>query len=128
RPGADHHGPGRAWALEGEPIEATCDPDRVAQIVRVLLNNALTHTPEGTAVALGAQRSNGSVQLRVMDDGPGIAVADREKVFEPFYTSDETQGSGLGLAIAHELAERMEGDLSVASRPGRTTFTLAIPA
>ena len=127
-PRADQHGSELALALDDEPIEVTCDPDRVAQIVRVLLNNALTHTPSGTAVALGAQRSNGSVRLRVTDDGPGIAVADREKVFEPFYTSDETQGSGLGLAIAHELAERMEGDLSVASRPGRTTFTLAIPA
>jgi signal transduction histidine kinase len=49
-------------------------------------------------------------------------------VFEPFYTSDDAQGSGLGLAIAHELAERMAGELSAESNPGRTTFTLELPA
>ena len=127
-PRADQHGSDLAVELNGEPIEATCDPDRVAQIVRVLLANALRHTPEGTPVKLGAQRSNGQVRVEVTDLGPGIAVAERERVFEPFFTSDETQGSGLGLAIAHELAERMAGQLSVQSRPGRTTFTLAIPA
>ncbi len=127
-PRADQHESELVLALNGEPIEATCDPDRVAQIVRVLLANALSHTPAGTGVTLGAQRNNGEVRVEVTDGGPGIAVAERERVFEPFFTSDETQGSGLGLAIAHELAERMSGELSVDSRPGRTTFTLAIPA
>ena len=50
------------------------------------------------------------------------------RIFEPFATSDEAQGSGLGLAIAHELAERMDGELQVESQPGRTTFTLEIAA
>jgi signal transduction histidine kinase len=49
-------------------------------------------------------------------------------IFEPFMTSDDVQGSGLGLAIAHELAERMEGDLRVESQPGRTIFALELPA
>jgi two-component system OmpR family sensor kinase len=116
-----------ALALSGEPIEATCDPDRVAQIVRVLVNNALTHTPTGTMVALGAQRINGNVEVVVTDGGPGIDAAARDRVFEPFFTSDETQGSGLGLAIARELAQRMSGELSVDSRPGRTEFRLQFP-
>jgi two-component system, OmpR family, sensor kinase len=63
----------------------------------------------------------------VRDFGPGIAPGARERIFEPFYTSDEGQGSGLGLAIAHELAERMAGALSVESTPGRTVFTLRLP-
>jgi two-component system OmpR family sensor kinase len=50
------------------------------------------------------------------------------RIFEPFYTADDAQGSGLGLAIASELAERMEGQLTVSSEPGQTTFTLDIPA
>ena len=50
------------------------------------------------------------------------------RIFEPFYTSDDAQGSGLGLAIAHELAERMDGELRAESVPGRTTFSLELPA
>ena len=61
------------------------------------------------------------------DFGPGIRRADLERVFEPFYTSDDAQGSGLGLAIAHELAERIDGDLSAESSSGRTTFALELP-
>ena len=62
------------------------------------------------------------------DNGDGIdgqGVIDR--VFEPFYTADDVQGSGLGLTIASELADRMEGSLSVRSAPGTTEFTLEIP-
>jgi len=50
------------------------------------------------------------------------------RIFEPFFSADAGRGSGLGLAIAHELAERMSGDLSAESRPGRTTFALELPA
>jgi signal transduction histidine kinase len=109
-------------------IEAVCDPDRVAQILRILIDNALTHTPEGTDIVVSASRRNGHVQVAVRDTGPGIERAAVERVFEPFYTYGDRQGSGLGLAIAHELAERMSGRLSVDSRPGRTTFTFELPA
>ena len=50
------------------------------------------------------------------------------RIFEPFFTVRRRPGSGLGLAIAHELAERMDGELTPTSRPGRTTFTLELPA
>jgi signal transduction histidine kinase len=111
-----------------EEIEANCDPDRVAQIVRILLDNALTHTPRGTHIEVSAARANGQVSLAVQDHGLGIKRTLLPRVFEPFYTSDDVQGSGLGLAIARELAERMEGRLAVESVPGRTTFTLEFPA
>jgi signal transduction histidine kinase len=114
--------------LAGGQVEALCDPERVAQIMRILLDNALSHTPAGTDVVLSASRRDGRVRLAVTDYGTGIRRGDLERVFEPFYTSDDAQGSGLGLAIAHELAERMEGDLSAESAPGRTTFTLELPA
>ncbi len=61
------------------------------------------------------------------DFGPGIPRSELRRVFEPFYTSDGTRGAGLGLAIAHELGERMGGELAVESLPGRTTFSLELP-
>jgi signal transduction histidine kinase len=96
--------------------------------MRILLDNALNHTPAGTDVVVSASRRDGNVRLAVTDFGTGIKRGELERVFEPFYTSDDAQGSGLGLAIAHELAERMEGELSAESSPGRTTFALELPA
>jgi two-component system OmpR family sensor kinase len=114
--------------LAGSRVQAVCDPERVAQIMRILLDNALSHTPAGTDVVVAATQRNGRARLAVTDFGTGIRRGDLERVFEPFYTSDDAQGSGLGLAIAHELAERMDGDLSADSSAGRTTFALELPA
>jgi len=114
--------------LESRRMEATCDPVRVAQIMRILIDNALTHTPPGTRIVVTATRSDGLVCLSVRDDGAGIDPHSLPRIFEPFYTADDAQGSGLGLAIASELAERMSGNLTVNSGPGATTFTLEIPA
>ena len=82
--------------LGGERIEAVCDPERVAQVLRILIDNALTHTPSGTGVVVSAVRENGAVRLAVSDDGPGISDAAAQRVFEPFFTSDDEQGSGPG--------------------------------
>ncbi len=98
----------------------------MAQVVRILLDNAITHTPSGTDMVVSASRRNGVVRLGVADFGPGIPRAMLPRIFEPFATSDDAQGSGLGLAIAHELAERMDGRLVVDSHPGRTSFTLEL--
>ncbi len=110
-----------------DSIEARCDPVRVAQIMRILIDNALTHTPPGTQILVTAARENGSVRLAVRDDGEGIDRVSLQRIFEPFYTADDAQGSGLGLAIASELADRMRGRLVVQSGEGATTFTLEIP-
>jgi two-component system OmpR family sensor kinase len=109
-------------------IEATCDPVRVAQIMRILLDNALTHTPPGTQIVVTAAREDGRVRMAVRDDGQGIEAHSLPRIFEPFYTADDAQGSGLGLAIASELAERMAGRLTVRSASGETIFTLDLPA
>ena len=68
--------------------------------------------------------------LAVNDDGPGIPPAHAERVFDRFYRVEGPQasGSGLGLAIARELAEHMDGTVELMSAPGRTTFTLSLPA
>ena len=127
-PALDKHESELELRIPAEPIEAVCDPERVAQILRILIDNALTHTPAGTGVVVTAARDNGSVRLGVRDDGPGIRDDAVQRVFEPFFTSDDEQGSGLGLAIARELAERMSGSLDVETVPGRTTFSLELPA
>jgi signal transduction histidine kinase len=108
-------------------VEALCDPVRVAQIMRILIDNALTHTPPGTRIVVTAGRDDGHLRMAVRDDGDGIEPQAMPRIFEPFYTADDAQGSGLGLAIASELAERMAGRLSVSSAPGETVFTLEIP-
>ena len=113
--------------LATRTIDAPCDPVRVAQIMRILLDNALTHTPPGTRIVVTTGPVNGHIRLAVRDDGPGIPEAVLPRIFEPFYTGNDMQGSGLGLAIASELAERMSGRLLVESRAGQTTFTLEIP-
>ncbi|MEA2307355.1 MAG: two-component system, OmpR family, sensor kinase [Solirubrobacteraceae bacterium] len=114
--------------VPASPVQADCDPERVAQVMRILIDNALTHTPPGTDMVVSAQRRDSRVRLGVGDFGPGIHRTMLPHIFEPFITSDDAQGSGLGLAIAHELAERMDGELIVESQPGRTTFTLELPA
>jgi signal transduction histidine kinase len=104
------------------------DPERVAQILRILIDNALAHTPPGTDMVVTAGRGNGRLTLSVRDFGEGIKRQSVERLFEPFYSAGDNQGSGLGLAIARELAERMDGRLSVEALAGRTTFTLELPA
>jgi signal transduction histidine kinase len=73
---------------------------------------------------------NGRAELSVVDAGPGISSEDRAELFERFYRGDSTKasGSGLGLAIAKQLAELMGGQIELASEPGRTVFSLVLPA
>jgi signal transduction histidine kinase len=128
-PAAVRHQSDVTLDLSTSPIELECDPERVAQVLRILMDNALRHTPAGTGVRVSAARSNGHVRLEVSDKGLGIKRQNMPHIFEPFFTSnEEAQGAGLGLAIARELAERMHGDLSVRSGPGHTTFSLVLPA
>ena len=127
-PALSAHGSHLELRLPGNTLEATCDAERVAQVLRILIDNALTHTPDGTDIVVAASRSGDAIALAVRDSGPGIRHADVERIFEPFYSSDDAQGSGLGLAIARELVERMRGRLTVDSRPGRTTFSFELPA
>jgi two-component system OmpR family sensor kinase len=127
RPIVDSHGTQLEVRVPDEPVQALCDRERAMQIMRILLDNALRHTPEGTPVTVIAGRDNGAAELAVADKGPGVAPASHTQVFERFYTADAARGSGLGLAIAKELAERMDGRITLNSRPGRTVFKLALP-
>lgn len=110
-------------------VEVECDRERVAQIMRILLDNAIRHTPGGTHVTLSASRRNGTAKVTVADSGPGLDSGSATQVFDRFYTGDaQSGGAGLGLAIAKELAQHMHGEIRLRSRPGRTSFTLELPA
>jgi signal transduction histidine kinase len=113
--------------IEGAPTVIT-DGDRVLQIVNNLLDNAFRWTPRGGRVELGCVTSNGIAAIKVTDTGRGIAPAEREAVFHPFYSRRGEGGTGLGLSISRELAQALGGRLSVESEPGHgSTFTLSLP-
>ena len=112
------------------PLPALGDAERVLQIGRILVENALVHTPAGTTVRLSTAREGGRALLTVANNGPEIPLADRQAVFERFYRLDGTRasGSGLGLAIARELAELMGGRVELDATDGWTRFALVLGA
>ncbi len=111
-----------------EPVWVTADPDRLAQVVTNLVANALSFA--SGAVAVGVRTGPADVAVEVGDDGPGIAPADLDRVFERHYTSDRpgtvrrVGGTGLGLAIVAELVAAMGGTVAVASPTGDGRGTL----
>ncbi|HEY6551101.1 MAG TPA: HAMP domain-containing sensor histidine kinase [Solirubrobacterales bacterium] len=126
-PRADRRGSRLELRTPDLPVIASADPDRVRQVIRILLDNALTHTPEGTKVTVTTYSVNRRAELTVSDDGPGIPRRVHSRIFERFYTADSAGGSGLGLAIARELAQRMQGSVGIASSKRFTAFTLNLP-
>ena len=124
---AELRGSGLQLRTPNESAIARGDPDRVRQIIRILLSNALTHTPEGTDVTVTTYSAKGRAELTVSDEGPGIPQRVQKRIFERFYTADSAGGSGLGLAIATELAQRMEGRITISSSRRYTAFTLDLP-
>ncbi|MGA8744266.1 MAG: HAMP domain-containing sensor histidine kinase [Solirubrobacterales bacterium] len=126
-PRADRRGSRLELRTPDTPAIARADPDRVRQIIRILLDNALTHTPEGTKVTVTTYSANHRAELTVSDEGTGIPQRVQGRVFERFYTADSAGGSGLGLAIARELAQRMDGRIAITSSKRFTAFTLDLP-
>ena len=125
-------GRGREHALDADGdhgVLALADEERVRQIGRILVENAILHTPAGTEIRLATAATDDGVELCVEDTGPGIPPDDQQHVFERFYRvgGAVSSGSGLGLAIARELASVMGGEIVLDSRPGRTVFTLKLP-
>ena len=113
---------GSVWALG--------DPSSIAQILRILLDNAVRASPPGSEVRVVLKREP-TVTISVCDEGPGVHQDEREAIFERFHRGRDTAGQagfGLGLAIGRELAERMGGALYLehTDQPG-ATFTLRLP-
>src|SRR5207302_7064558 len=103
------------------------DGDRVLQIISNLLSNAFRWTPDGGRVELELAAANGRVSVAVDDNGPGVPAEERERIFRPFWSRDDS-GTGLGLAIAHELAVALGGSIELETKPGKgSRFELVLP-
>jgi len=103
--------------------------DELNQVWTNLVHNALQAMQYKGRLELAVSRDGGRVLVRVIDSGPGIPEAARTRIFEPFYTTKaKGEGSGLGLSISRDIVERHHGTIEVESRPGRTAFTVALPA
>lgn len=103
------------------------------RILSNLIENALRHSPPDAVVDIGAEREGEELVFTVSDRGPGIAPAERERIFEPFYRTHDTAPdgvrTGLGLSIARRLAELQGGTVDYAPRPGGgSTFIVRLPA
>jgi len=112
----------------GDPPTLMTDGDRVLQVISNLLSNAFRWTPDHGSVVLEVATSNGSVSVDVADSGPGISGAERERIFRPFVSHDESGGTGLGLPIARELARALGGTIELETAVGRgSRFSLVLP-
>lgn len=139
-PMAQAHCVAVAAAVPPDLPAVQADPQRVGQVLRNLLNNAVTYTPAGGQVRVTAEVLAGeagkdaAVAIHVQDSGPGIAPEHLPRVFDRFYRADASRarasgGAGLGLTIARVLVELHGGRIWVESQPGRgATFSFTLPA
>jgi signal transduction histidine kinase len=125
------HGRARAELVAVEPCWALADPGAVAQVLRILLDNALRHAPPDDPVSVTLGHAGDMTTVRVADAGPGVPESEREQVFERFRRGSTVAagdgGFGLGLAIGRELARRMGGELRLEPDRRGATFTLELP-
>lgn len=133
--------PGRAIVLrrpieppwQDEPPVVAGDEARLQQVLLNLLSNALRHTPAGAPVEVDVGRLTATVEVRVVDHGPGLSVEGAERVFERFYRGDpgrarDTGGTGLGLAIVASLLQAHHGTIRHEPTPGGgATFVASLP-
>ena len=105
-------------------LKANLDPNRFAQVLNNILDNALRHTPEGGSVELKTQLTENRIQLSVKDSGDGVSSEEAAHLFDRFYRVDESRarndgGSGLGLAIAKSIVEMHKGRIWAESEKGK---------
>lgn len=118
----------------GSALVVEAPGDELHRLVLNLIENALVHTPPGTAVDVSARREGPSVVIEVSDEGPGIPPAMRAQIFDRFVRGDGDRGgvgsgSGLGLAIVRAVAESLGGTVELSdNEAGGTRFVVRIPA
>jgi PAS domain S-box-containing protein len=108
-----------------EPLKLEIDEEKIKQVLHNLLRNAIEAAGNGGQVTVAVTAGQGLGILTVEDSGPGLPGD--APIFEPFFTTKE-QGTGLGLAIVHRIVSDHGGSIEVDSQPGRTVFSIALPA
>ena len=104
--------------------DAMTDPDRIEQVLIILIDNAMRYTPEGGTITIGMCNAKDAIVLTVTDTGCGISKEDLPHIFERFYKVDKSRGeggTGLGLSIAHFIMEKLGESITVESEPGKGT-------
>lgn len=117
-------------SVDVPPTVVRVDPTRMRRIVVNLVTNAVRHTPPGTPVSVRLERAGEAVVLAVEDAGPGVPVAERDHIFEPFRKgSSSTGGTGLGLSLVARFAADQGGRVWVEDRPGGgASFKVLLPS
>ena len=123
-----------------QDMRICCDPDLMRLVLRTLADNAVKYTPPGTRIVLGAEAgpkrddaTGAGWTIYVRDEGPGIAVAEQERIFEQYFrgsaaAAGERPGTGLGLTLGRRLTEMQGGTLTVVGGPGQgSTFRIWLP-
>lgn len=122
---------GKTIVLEAVEADASCDPRLIERALSNLIENAIKHSRDGEAIVVRLEKVMPRIQMGVLDSGPGIPVAHRERIFERFVRLDPArhgQGGGLGLPIARMIARLHGGDLRVTSAPmAGAAFWLEFP-
>lgn len=116
--------------IPDQPVRVDVDPDSYLRIINNLMQNVVTHS-QASIVHVYLKKQEDTMRLSVVDNGIGIGKDDLKQIFSRLYKCDKgrsEKGSGLGLSIAHQLAEKMGGQLSAESSPGQgTAFILTLP-
>jgi two-component system sensor histidine kinase KdpD len=116
-----------------QPVRLTPFDKRLMKLaVRQLVDNAMKYSPPESPIEVRVLLNDDNLMLEVTDHGAGIPLDEQKRIFERFYRSpsvkNQIPGSGLGLSIAHSIVEAHNGELTVSSRPGKTTFRITLPA
>ena len=121
---------GLSFRTEIDPLMPVIgDIDRLEQVFSNLLDNTLKHTPRMGTVTITGRQITDSIEIKVADNGPGIAPEELPRVFERFYQAGGARtGTGLGLAIAREIVLAHGGEIEISSTLGKgTEFTVRLP-
>jgi signal transduction histidine kinase len=118
--------PGVARTGAGGRVVGT--PAQLEAVVENLVDNALRHGGEGVSVSVQTWTNGELTGVDVLDDGPGISIGNRGRIFERFFTTDRQRGgTGLGLSLAQAVCRAHGGGIDVRSEPGQTRFQVALP-
>jgi two-component system sensor histidine kinase GlrK len=118
--------------VQGGPLKAEVDPDKLRAALGNLLSNAIRYSPVGATIQFSVARLPGRACIDIKDEGVGVAVADRTRIFEPFYRgerqpSDAARGSGIGLSIVHEYITAHGGQVELLEDGPGAHFHIELP-
>ncbi|MFQ5793073.1 MAG: nitrogen regulation protein NR(II), partial [Acidobacteriota bacterium] len=124
---AGRHGVRIEVSYQNEPPELHADAGQLQQALLNIVLNGIQAMPSGGRLSIHVSRRNGTAEIRIHDDGPGVAPQERSRIFDPFFTSKDG-GTGLGLPIAHKLIEGHRGQIRLLEGEGPgSTFVVSLP-